>query len=139
MCGLAGIVSNEIDEDHRHLIVSRMMQYIQERGPDEKKICCYKKSTFGFARLSIRELKNGSQPFYHKNKSTFSMTNGEIYNYKDIREELLNLNYNFKSQSDTEVILVAFSQWGKKMVQHFRGMFAFAIWNQKSHLIMVLL
>ena len=57
MCGLAGLVSNEINEEERHVIVSRMMQYIENRGPDEKGIYSYKESTFGFARLSIREIK----------------------------------------------------------------------------------
>ena len=61
MCGIAGIISNQFSEEERHLFVSRMMQYIENRGPDEKGIYSYKKSTFGFARLSIREISNGSR------------------------------------------------------------------------------
>ncbi len=133
MCGLAGIVSNEISEENRHIIVSRMMKYIENRGPDEKGIYSYKESTFGFTRLSIREINNGTQPFLHRNKSTFSMTNGEIYNFDYLRNRYSDEEW--VTKSDCETIHSAYDNGDfENEIKLFSGMFASSIYdaNEKS-------
>ena len=137
MCGIAGIVSNEIDEVNRHIIVSRMMKYIENRGPDERGIYSYKKSTFGFARLSIREINNGSQPFLHRNKSTFSMTNGEVYNYEYLRNRYSNEEW--VTMSDCESIHCAYDNGDfENEIKLFSGMFASCIYDENENSLTLL-
>ena len=137
MCGLAGIVSNEIDENYRHLIVSRMMKFIKNRGPDENIICSYKKSTFGFARLSIREIKNGSQPFLHKKKSTFSMTNGEIYNYSYLKDRYSDCEW--VTNSDCEAIHNAYDNGDfEREIKLISGMFASSIYDASEDSVILI-
>ena len=137
MCGLAGIVSSEISEEKRHIIVSRMMKYIQNRGPDEKRICSYKESTFGFARLSIREINNGSQPILHRNKSTFSMTNGEIYNFEYLRNRYSSEEW--VTKSDCESIHGAYDNGDfENEIKLFSGMFASSIYDASDNSVTLL-
>jgi len=137
MCGLAGLVSNEINEEERHVIVSRMMQYIENRGPDEKGIYSYKESTFGFARLSIREIDNGTQPFLHRNKSTFSMTNGEIYNFDYLRNRYSSEEW--VTKSDCESIHGAYDNGDfENEIKLFSGMFASSIYDASENSLTIL-
>ncbi len=137
MCGLAGIVSSEISEEKRHIIVSRMMQFIENRGPDEKIISSYKDSTFGFARLSIREINNGSQPFLHRKKSTFSMTNGEVYNFDYLRNRYSNEEW--VTKSDCESIHSAYDNGDfENEIKLFSGMFASSIYDANENSVTLL-
>ena len=137
MCGLAGIVSNKISEEERHIIVSRMMKFIENRGPDEKIISSFKESTFGFARLSIRELNNGSQPFLHRKKSTFSMTNGEVYNYGYLRNRYSNEEW--VTKSDCESIHSAYDNGDfENEIKLFSGMFASSIYDANENSVTLL-
>ena len=137
MCGIAGIISNQFSEEERHLFVSRMMQYIENRGPDEKGIYSYKKSTFGFARLSIREISNGSQPFLHKRKSTFSMTNGEIYNYEYLRDRYSEEEW--VTRSDCEAIHSAYDNGDfENEIKLCSGMFASSIYDANEDSVILL-
>ena len=102
MCGFAGVVSTSISSEKRKIIVSRMMPYIENRGPDKLSILKYENSTIGFARLSIRNLDNGDQPIFHKSKKTVSVTNGEIYNYQYLRKKYY--DYEWTTLSDCEAL-----------------------------------
>jgi asparagine synthase (glutamine-hydrolysing) len=133
MCGIAGILNlNRLPIR----FLSRKLEVINElqkhRGPDAQMIWTSSNECLGFAhqRLCIIDLNSGSQPMSNDLGYTICY-NGEIYNYIEIREELRS-SYVFKTSSDTEVVIAAFLKWGKKCVDHFRGMFAFAIWNENT-------
>lgn len=132
MCGIAGILSINptlVQQNKLQL----MANALQHRGPDGEGFWINEKSNIGFAhrRLSIIDLSSGgSQPMHYQNRYTITY-NGEIYNYLELREELEKKGYQFHTQSDTEVILVAYAEYGDECVQYFDGMFAFAIWDNE--------
>lgn len=133
MCGIAGIIS----ANPLHLSTDRlklMTDSIAHRGPDGEGFWINKNNNVGLGhrRLAIIDLSDAAaQPFHYLNR--YSITyNGEIYNYIELREALQKKGYQFQTQSDTEVILAAYDCWKDECVQHFDGMFAFAIWDQQS-------
>lgn len=133
MCGISGVLSlnNEpISALDTKLKVFNSIQ--QHRGPDATGVWNNVKRTVGFAhqRLSIIDLETGDQPMRDDSGNVICY-NGEIYNYIELRNELKS-NYTFKTQSDTEVILAAYQKWGKECLNRLRGMFAFAIWDEKN-------
>jgi len=135
MCGLAGILNLKYQKNDNINNNLRLMNKIQaHRGPDGEAIWIHSNSHIGFAhrRLSIIDLQTGTQPMTDKHENTICY-NGEIYNYIELKEELK--NYNFYTSSDTEVILAAYQKWGKDCVNHLRGMFSFAIWDEKKSLL----
>lgn len=136
MCGIVGIVNlknKKYENLEKHLTVMNELQ--THRGPDGEGIWSNREHSVGFGhkRLSIIDLSSdGKQPMID-DELTITY-NGEIYNYLELKEELKE-EYNFKTNSDTEVILASYRKWGKKCINHFRGMFAFAIWdNTKNEL-----
>jgi len=127
MCGIVGVINwgNEA-------ILEKMTSIIEHRGPDDSGMKWFPESNSGFGhrRLSIIDLSPaGHQPMPNDNGNLWITFNGEIYNYKEIREELAKLGHKFKSHSDTEVILKSYEQWGVECLQKFNGMFAFAIYD----------
>ncbi|MDA8138637.1 MAG: asparagine synthase (glutamine-hydrolyzing) [Desulfobacteraceae bacterium] len=125
MCGIFGIVSKE----PYAFDLEKFTDTIAHRGPDE---CGYFRDDhigMGHRRLSIIDLSSGQQPIYNEDQSKCIIFNGEIFNYKKIRAELLHLGHRFSTNSDTETILHAYEQWGENCVDRLRGMFAFAIWD----------
>lgn len=133
MCGIAGILNLDrlpINALSRKLDVINELQ--QHRGPDAQTKWMSSNKCLGFAhqRLCIIDLQSGTQPMSNDLGYTICY-NGEIYNYIELKSELTS-SYNFKTFSDTEIILAAFLKWGKNCVHHFRGMFAFAIWNENT-------
>lgn len=136
MCGITGIISFNSDTSVTDLI--EMCQTLKHRGPDSSNyvVKYLNNMQIGFAhtRLSIIDLTDaGSQPMCVKQYTI--VFNGEIYNYKEIREELENLGYVFKSNSDTEVIILAFDHWKEEAVNKFIGMFAFVLLDEKNYKI----
>jgi asparagine synthase (glutamine-hydrolysing) len=134
MCGIAGFIhyKKELNRDD----LERMINTITYRGPDDDGYYLSGFDDFqigmGFRRLAILDLSNaGHQPMLFKNLVV--TLNGEIYNFKEIREDLKTHGYTFESQSDTEVVIKAFHQWGIKMVERFIGMFAIAVYNSETH------
>lgn len=132
MCGIAGIfqLNKQLYSDlQQHLNVMHRLQ--AHRGPDGKGSWLHPKKFIGFAhqRLRIIDLETGAQPMTDVFGNTICY-NGEVYNYVELRKELH--DYPFKTQSDTEVILAAYHKWGKECPNHLRGMFAFAIWDEKN-------
>jgi asparagine synthase (glutamine-hydrolysing) len=131
MCGIAGIVRNDgkpVDEQ----LLARMNDAIRHRGPDEDGF--YVNGSVGLAmrRLAIIDLKSGQQPIHNQDRSSWIVFNGEIYNYLELREKLEQLGHTFYTNSDTEAIVHAYDQFGTDCPKHLRGMFAFAIWNEKT-------
>ena len=106
-----------------------MTQNITHRGPDSEGYYVDDGIAMGFRRLSIIDLEAGHQPLYNEDKTLVLMFNGEIYNYQSLREELLAAGHVFTTESDSEVLVHGFEQWGEKLLDRLRGMFAFVIWN----------
>ena len=131
MCGFVGIISSQLNRDEREAIVRRMLPFVERRGPDEQRLVHYHKGTFGFARLSIRALKDGSQPIIHPRRGTLSMTNGEIYNYEYLRNRYKSQEWS--THSDCEAIhAVADGGNFENEMNVVSGMYASAIYDSKS-------
>lgn len=130
MCGITGIIKKTGLLQDRSLI-KQMTDAIQHRGPDAEGIWAEEKIAFGHRRLAIIDLSEESnQPFFDVSGRYVMVFNGEIYNFQSIKAKLT--NYPFTTQSDTEVILAAYIEWGEKCVELFNGMFALAIWDKQS-------
>ena len=133
MCGIFGIASTK----PVNLPLERMTETLSHRGPDSGGFYRDDSAYLGHRRLRIIDLEGGHQPIFNENRSQCIIFNGEIYNYLDLRRDLINKGHRFTTQSDTEVILHAYEQWGEKCVDYLRGMFAFAIWDtQKKQLFL---
>ena len=131
MCGIVGLVRNDgkpIDEG----LLARMNEAIRHRGPDEDGF--YVNGSVGLAmrRLAIIDLKSGQQPIHNRDRTAWIVFNGEIYNYLELREKLEKLGHTFYTNSDTEAIVHAYDQYGSDCPKHLRGMFAFAIWDERT-------
>ena len=113
-------------------ILERMNDALVHRGPDAFGYHVEPGVGLAHRRLSIIDLKGGVQPLYNEDKSVVVTYNGEIYNFQSLIEELTSLGHSFHTRCDTEVIVHAWEQWGERCVERFRGMFAFAIWDQKA-------
>lgn len=125
MCGIVGIVGKSIDNEH---VIEKMLEKQRHRGPDAKVFWKNEDVCFGHNRLSIIDLNsNANQPMFSNDGRYVIVFNGEIYNYKELKETIS--NYSFKTQSDTEVLLALYIQEGKEMLNKLNGMFSFAIWD----------
>lgn len=129
MCGISGIIYKNKNKKDYLSEIKKMNELIHHRGPDDNGVYLNEDFAFGHTRLSILDLSNaGHQPMVYNDK--FVMTyNGEVYNYLEIKEELLSLGYKFNSHSDTEVILLGYVEWKEKIIDKLNGMFAFAIYD----------
>ena len=127
MCGIVGFISNEKNKKE---IIQNMADRIKHRGPDGEGYYIDKNIALGHRRLSIIDVKKGKQPIYNEEKNLVIIFNGEIYNYQELKQELK--NHTFKTDSDTEVIIHAYEEWGIDILQKLRGMFAFAIWDKQE-------
>jgi asparagine synthase (glutamine-hydrolysing) len=132
MCGISGLISKDRTELQKDLL-QKMNELISHRGPDADGFYYWNNIGLGHRRLSILDLsQGGNQPMHYLDKYTI-VYNGEIYNYLEIKEELIGLGYNFKSATDTEVILAAYDCWADKCLDKFNGMWAFAILNKLNN------
>ena len=139
MCGLAGFI--DFNKKSTRSELNKMTDVLYNRGPNNSGYELYKLKDahigLGHRRLSILDLSNkGHQPMSFQHYSI--VFNGEIYNFREIREELENHNYSFSSESDTEVILKAFHKWGVKSVDKFNGMFVIVIFDCKKNLLTII-
>lgn len=138
MCGIAGFIEKENSSiEERKLRLDAMCKTITHRGPDEQGTTVDGRAALGMRRLSIIDLKGGQQPIFNEDNSIFIVFNGEIYNFQELREDLLKRGYKFKTNSDTETILHAYEEYGENCVEHLRGMFAFAIWNKNDESLFI--
>lgn len=125
MCGIAGIIHfSELAASHE---IEAMLPLISHRGPDGEGTLIREGVALGHRRLAIIDLEGGRQPLCNEDEEVWITYNGELYNYRDLRSQLIKLGHCFKSQSDTEVIVHAYEEWGPSAVERFRGMFAFCI------------
>lgn len=125
MCGICGFTYRD------ETLIKRMTDSLRHRGPDDDGVYVGDNISLGHRRLSILDLSEaGHQPMSNEDKTLRVVHNGEIYNFKEIRKELEQKGYKFKSNSDTEVILHAYAEWGRECLERFRGMFAFALWDE---------
>ena len=132
MCGFVGF-TNFIKDDGT--VLEKMMDRIVHRGPDSAGKYVDEDVALGFRRLSIIDLAEGDQPMFNEDGSLVLVFNGEIYNFKDLREELLAAGHTFKNRSDSEVLLHGYEEWGVELVKRLRGMFAFVIFNKNDRSI----
>ena len=131
MCGFVGF-TNKIND--ASIVLGKMMDRIKHRGPDSDGIYVDEQIAMGFRRLSIIDLSDqGSQPIFNEDKSLVLTFNGEIYNYKDLREELVASGHKFYTHTDSEVLIHGYEQWGEDMLDKLRGMFAFVIFNKNTN------
>lgn len=126
MCGIVGFVSKE---KNKKQIIKKMADRIAHRGPDGEGFYTDDEVALGHRRLSIIDLATGDQPMFNEDKQMVIVFNGEIYNYIELREELKK-NHEFKTSSDTEVLIHGYEEWGSDLPKKLRGMFAFAIWDR---------
>ncbi len=134
MCGIAGLISNDsISLDY----IESMINSIKHRGPDDNGYFATNNSFIANTRLSIIDIKSGHQPFTDDKKSIALVQNGEIYNYLELRQELLDLGYSFNTNSDTEVLLVCYIAYGEQFVQRLNGMFAIAILDKNINKLLL--
>ena len=129
MCGIIG----GTNKDWRY---KEAVDVLRHRGPDSQQIRHFDDFHLGFARLAIIDLsRNADQPMSHLHANVHIVFNGEIYGYQELRENLISLGHNFRTQSDTEVLLNAYVQWGEEFVDHIDGMFATAIYDQREGVV----
>ncbi len=136
MCGIAGIIGGELNS--RKAGIRRMNEAISHRGPNDKGTFSDNWISLGHRRLSILDLSSeGRQPFWTSDGRYAIVYNGEVYNFASLRKQLCKAGYSFRSKTDTEVILKAYLAWGASCVQHFNGMFAFAIYDAEQQTVFI--
>lgn len=147
MCGVCGFIDGRMEKGgnggegketpegkalSRKQILEKMMEAIYHRGPDDGRHWMSETAAIGFRRLSIIDLAGSVQPMLNETGDKVLVFNGEIYNYKELRQELLAAGHVFKTQGDSEVILHGYEEWGEHLPGRLRGMFAFAVWDEKE-------
>ena len=131
MCGFAGYIHNYGTFDKEE-VIHKMADRIKHRGPDDAHYYIDDGIALGFRRLSIIDLEGGRQPILTEDGSLVLLFNGEIYNYQELREELIKAGHVFTTKTDSETILHGYEEYGKKILDRLRGMFAFIIWNKNT-------
>lgn len=129
MCGIVGLVTKKEKENTIKLMSDR----IKHRGPDGDGYFIDGDVALGHRRLSIIDLSSGDQPMFNEDGSVVTVFNGEIYNYQQLKEELIALGHDFKTKSDTEVLVHGYEEWHTDLPKHLRGMFAFAIYDKNKN------
>lgn len=134
MCGICGFTGEVVD---RGQVIRNMTEVITHRGPDSDGFFSDDFINMGFRRLSIIDLEAGHQPIYNEDKTLVLTFNGEIYNYKQLRKELIELGHKFYTEADSEVLIHGYEQWREDMLPRLRGMFGFAIYNKNDKSLFV--
>lgn len=129
MCGIVGFIDKN---ENKKEIITKMSKRIEHRGPDGEGFFIDGDVAFAHRRLSIIDLQSGNQPMFNEDETIVVIFNGEIYNYLELKEELKE-KHTFKTQSDTEVLVHGYEEWGSELPKHLRGMFAFAIYDKKDN------
>lgn len=129
MCGFTGYINKKKDKEKT---IKEMNKMIEHRGPDDENYYIDSDIAMAFRRLSIIDLKNGRQPMTNEDESMVITFNGEIYNFKELKEDLIKKGHKFKNNADTEVIIHGYEEYGDKILNKLRGMFAFVIWDKNK-------
>ena len=136
MCGIAGIVNFRNKEDHS-AILNPMLRAMHHRGPDATGLYLSDQAGLGHARLSIIDLSGGHQPIHNEDRSVWIVFNGEIFNYPELRSGLVEKGHRFYTQSDTEVMVHLYEEYGTGLFDHLNGQFAIAIWDQTRRTLLL--
>ena len=137
MCGICGQFNFQASRPIEIDDLKQMSHGMIHRGPDDEGYFISGALGFGFRRLSIIDLESGHQPMSDQDKTVWVVFNGEIYNFKSLRDELKAHGHVFKTQSDTEVIVHGYKQWGRDVLQHLNGMFGLAIWDERTQELLI--
>ena len=137
MCGIAGIVSSEHGDRIDAATIRTMCDAIFHRGPDDEGIFVKDGTGLGMRRLSIIDVAGGHQPVFNEDGTIWVVYNGEIYNFPELRPELEARGHHFYTHTDTEVIVHLYEEFGTECVQKLRGMFAFALYDERNHRLLI--
>ena len=137
MCGIAGIVTTEPSARQDVETIRLMCDAIVHRGPDDEGFYVYNGVGLGIRRLSIIDVSGGHQPIHNEDQSVWIVFNGEIYNFADLRRELESRGHSFYTQSDTEVIVHLYEEFGANCIRKLRGMFAIALWDERHKTLLL--
>lgn len=137
MCGICGTVNIEKGAPVSRSLLSSMCATIKHRGPDDEGIFVENNVGLGTRRLSIIDIEGGHQPLSNEDGSVWVAFNGEIYNFPNLRKELIACGHTFKTRTDTETIVHSYEEWGELCFQKFRGMFAFALWDSHKKKLLI--
>jgi asparagine synthase (glutamine-hydrolysing) len=137
MCGIAGMATPGKIEPRDRQLLRRMCDVMVHRGPDDEGYYFSSCAGLGIRRLSIIDLETGHQPVRNEDGNLAVVLNGEIYNYQQLRAELIKKGHRFSTTGDTETIVHGYEEFGDEVVQHLRGMFCFALWDEKRQRLLV--
>jgi asparagine synthase (glutamine-hydrolysing) len=137
MCGICGIFEFYRRDPIPEAVVRRMNDTIVHRGPDDEGIYVWEGIGFGFRRLSIIDLSGGHQPISNEDGRIWVMLNGEIYNYPELRQDLVSRGHQFRTRSDTESIVHLYEEYGEDCFRRLRGMFAIALWDSRERKLLL--
>ena len=137
MCGICGFLHFDVQRPAGQAVIEKMTRKLVHRGPDGEGFHCRKNLALGHRRLAIIDIDLGIQPMYNDDRSIALVLNGEIYNYLEIRDELKALGHRFHTNSDTEVVIRAYEQWGTGCQEKFNGMWAFSIWDENQQRLFI--
>jgi len=137
MCGIVGIFNYGGNKSTEELTLHRMCDLLKHRGPDDDGYFVKDKIALGMRRLAIIDLATGRQPIHNEDESLWIVLNGEIYNFKDLRKELETQGHKFYTNTDTETIIHLYEEYGDGCVEKLRGMFAFALWDNKEEKLFI--
>ena len=129
MCGIVGIIERDLERPVSAGDVERMVRTLNHRGPDEEGSVLLPGVGLAMRRLAIVDIAGGQQPFSNEDGTMQVVANGEIYNFPEVKEELIRRGHRFRSRSDVEVLVHAYEEYGEAFLSRIRGMFALAIWD----------
>src|SRR5712692_2140129 len=136
MCGIAGFLDQRAAYD-RGEVLARMTRTLRHRGPDEEGVFLDAHVGLGVQRLRVVDLRTGQQPMATEDGAVRVVQNGEIYNFRALREQLTRPGQRFRTESDTETIARAYAEYGDKCVEYLDGMFAFAVWDSAQQVLLL--
>ena len=137
MCGIVGIAANRAVGDAENAIVRSMASAMIHRGPDDEGFYSHDSVVMGMRRLSIIDLEGGHQPISNEDGTVWVVCNGEIYNFRQLRTMLESLGHTFSCNSDVEVIVHLYEEYGRAFVDHLSGMFGIALWDSNQERLML--
>jgi asparagine synthase (glutamine-hydrolysing) len=137
LCGICGIAAVEATEGIDAKALRRMSDAIAYRGPDDDGTYLSRHIGLAMRRLSIIDLERGQQPIHNEDRTVHLVFNGELYNYRELRARLESRGHSFATNSDTEVVVHSYEEWRTSCLEHFRGMFAFALWDDRRQLLLL--
>jgi len=140
MCGIAGwanLDANKSSQNHSEAVLHSMCERMKHRGPDSEGLWLDKTVALGMRRLSIIDLHTGEQPVYSEDKQIIAVMNGELYNFREVREDLEKRGHKFQTQTDTEILPHLYEEYGDALVEHLNGMFAFALWDKRKQKLLL--